>query len=149
MFIAAQMYRQLWPILHHWFEQRFVCIASSIVVNFLSRICQVSARLFNKVFLISCCLLKRFPFDSDSLAGYSIAVILEYIIFGYSYFVCATIFALGIGLFWFGISLIKEIRCILHSINGKIRVNKNQSKELKVLFSELIYILHSRRCETI
>lgn len=68
-----------------------------------------------------------------------IAVILEYITFGYEYFIIACTLALGIEGYWIIISATKEIQSILSSINDKSKENGNQTNdELKVLYSEYI-----------
>lgn len=82
------------------------------------------------------CSEKRFPFDSNNPIGYLIAVILEYIIFGYTYIIAACTVALGIGLCLIANAVIKEIQDFLHSINRKAR--RNQSNELKAMFLELM-----------
>ena len=67
------------------------------------------------------------------------AVILEYTITGYGYFIIASTFSLGIGICWLPISSTKEIQHILHLIKKKItRPNANQSNEMKILFAEFI-----------
>lgn len=65
---------------------------------------------------------------------------LEYIILAYEYFIIACTLALGIGAFWFGISVTKEIQRILHSLNEKAQTNgnRNQSIRLKRLLSKFI-----------
>lgn len=82
--------------------------------------------------------LKRFPFNSDHPIGYLGAIILEYILCGYEYFVVACTLALGIGSYWLEVSATKIIQRILHTINNKARANKNQLNELKILFKEYI-----------
>lgn len=82
---------------------------------------------------------KRFPFDWTNPIGYLIVIIIEYVICGYEFFIVAFTLALGIGVFWFGIAVIKELKRIIHSMNNKTKANKSQLNELKVLFSEYIH----------
>lgn len=81
---------------------------------------------------------KRFPFDSNNAIGYLIAVILEYVFASYEYFVIACTLALGIGAFWVAMSLTKEIKRIVHSINHKTKAKMSQSHELMHLFLEFV-----------
>lgn len=82
----------------------------------------------------------RFPFDTNnSPIGYLIAIISEYVIFGYEYCVIACSLAVGMGAFWFGISVTKEIQHTLNSINHKAHANKMRSKQLKILFLEFMH----------
>lgn len=83
--------------------------------------------------------LKRFPFDSNNPIGYLMAVILEYIIFGYEYFVVAVLASFGIGSYYIAISIIKEHQRILNRINDEAHANGNQLKELKKLIAEFIH----------
>lgn len=82
--------------------------------------------------------LKRFPFDTHNPIGYLIAFVVEYIVLAYEFFIVACTLALGIGTFWFGISITKTIQCILHAIGNQSQANK-QSNQLKVLFSEYVH----------
>lgn len=83
-------------------------------------------------------LLERFPFDPKNLTGYSIAVIIEYIILFYEYFIDTCTVSLGIGAFYFAISATDEVQYILHSINDRAKASENQSSELKILLAEFI-----------
>lgn len=83
--------------------------------------------------------LARFPFDSNNPIGYFVAVTVQYIICGYEFFLIACSLALFIGLNWFIVAVIKEIRRILHEINKKAQANANQPSKLMELFSEFIY----------
>lgn len=84
--------------------------------------------------------LERLPFDPNNPIGYLAAIILEYTILDYELYWIACTCALGVGAFLLAISLLKEIQCILHSINNSAKVKKHQSNELKVLFSEFIQV---------
>lgn len=46
--------------------------------------------------------------------------------------------AVAIGLYWFAISMVNDIQCILHAIHDKTQSNDNQSIELTALISEVI-----------
>lgn len=68
-----------------------------------------------------------------------IAIILEYIFFGYEYLIVASTVALGIGAFWFAVSITKEFQGVLQrSINDNVQVDAVQKSELKVFISEFI-----------
>lgn len=83
--------------------------------------------------------LERFPFEPNNPIGYSIAVAVEYIILVYSYYVIAGTLSAGIGCYWFAISLSKEFQRFLQgAINKKTKSKRNQSNELKALFSEFV-----------
>lgn len=56
----------------------------------------------------------------------------------YVYFVTSCCLSVGVGAYWFTVSVIKEIRQISHSINKKAHTNKNQLNEFKILFTEHI-----------
>lgn len=128
------MLRTLSPI---WGRIRFNCQFHCGKFHF-KKIRNVSVKLLKKVSFFL--LLTRFPFDTNKPMGYLIAVIFEYIVFGYEYFLDACTLALGIGAYWFVIALIKEIQHILQSINEKAQANLNQSEVLMVLFTEFIDI---------
>lgn len=81
---------------------------------------------------------KRFPFDPYNPIGYMIAIILEYIMLGFNLFLISCTLSLGIGFYCFSISLTKEIQCMLHTINDKAQAKKNQSNDLRALFSDYI-----------
>lgn len=85
--------------------------------------------------LFSC---HRFPFDAYNPIGYFVAIVLEYIMFGYSYFASASFLGLAFGLFWISVPMTKEIRCILHKMNDTVQENKNHGIELKILSAEYI-----------
>lgn len=70
--------------------------------------------------------------------GYSIAIILEYIILAYEYLLDACTLALGCGAFLFAISISKEIKRILRSISQQTQTKENQLRELKTFFAEYI-----------
>lgn len=82
--------------------------------------------------------LKRFPFNPNNPAGYSIAVTIQYIILFYEYFIDTCTVSLGIGAFYFAISATDDIQYILHSINDKAEASESQSSELKILLAEFI-----------
>lgn len=67
------------------------------------------------------------------------AFVVEYIIFSYAYFVIACTLSLRIGAYWLSMSVTKEIRRILRSINRMAQIEKRQSKGLKLSLSEFIY----------
>lgn len=80
----------------------------------------------------------RFPFDSNTPIGYLITFVLEYITLGYTYFIVECSLALLIGSYWFAIAIIKEMRRILHSINGMAQAKEVRSHELMASFLEFI-----------
>ena len=75
----------------------------------------------------------RFPFNSKNHIGYFIACSLQYIIIGYELYVIACIFSLAIGGYMIGISGTKEIKNVLHSINGITKT----SGDKKYLFQQI------------
>lgn len=77
--------------------------------------------------------VKRFPFDWHNPIGYSAAYIFEYIGFGYEYVIIACMLAFGIASFLLAMSVTKEIRRILLSIN-----DKTQKNELRTAFLDFI-----------
>lgn len=81
---------------------------------------------------------KRFPFDPYNPIGYLVAIFLEYIMLGFNLFIVSCTLALGIGAFWFAISLTKETQCMLHAIDAEAKSRKARSKDLKTLFSKYI-----------
>lgn len=87
---------------------------------------------------LSFLLHKRFPFDSNNLVGYLIAVILEYIMYGCDCFIIACTLALGVGAFWFAVSACKEIQHVLQSFNDVAHAKQHQLIELRILFVEFI-----------
>lgn len=68
-----------------------------------------------------------------------VVVLLEYITFGYEYFVVAGLASFAIGGYRIAISVIKEHHRILHQINDEVQTNGNQSNELKKLVTEFIH----------
>lgn len=92
---------------------------------------------FNENFCFSL-VLKRFPFDSNAPIGYLLAIIFEYGTAAGAYYMISCTLALGIGAFWFIISVIKDIQHILHLINKEAHAKKQQPKEMKMLFLEYI-----------
>lgn len=63
-----------------------------------------------------------------------IAVILEYILYGYQTYVNACTISLGIGIFWFILSSTKSIKHILHRINDrKLPTTENELSRSKLL----------------
>lgn len=81
--------------------------------------------------------LNRFPFDTTNPIGYLVAFSIEYIILGYEFFIAACTLGLAIGAFWFAISATKEFQRFSPILNEKAQTN--QSNELKMIFTELIY----------
>lgn len=67
------------------------------------------------------------------------AIVFEYVGGAGAYYMISCTLGLGIGAFWFVISVIKEIQRILHSINVTAQATKKQSNKMKVLFEEFIY----------
>lgn len=67
------------------------------------------------------------------------AIIFEYIIIGYEFFVVECNVALSVGVAWLIISTTKELKRCLHKINGKTRANAIKPNELKLLFTEFIH----------
>lgn len=111
----------------------------SNVVNF----CQENIECFLEILdkFTKCLVIfafQRFPFDSKDPVGYLIAVILEYIMYGYDCFIIACTLALGVGAFWFAACACKEIQHILNLINAKAHAKKHRNDELKVFFEEFI-----------
>lgn len=70
--------------------------------------------------------------------GYLIAIIFEYIIFGYEYCLIASTVAFGIGAYLLGIAATKEFQDFLHLINDNAQSNANQSHGLMLLFAEYV-----------
>lgn len=66
------------------------------------------------------------------------AVIIEYIILGYQWFLNSCTLGLGIGAFWFAVTATKDIRRILRSISVETKINGKRSNKLKVFFAEFI-----------
>lgn len=66
----------------------------------------------------------RFPFNSTSPIGYSVAIILLCLMTGYVNYGCANLFAIPMAAFIFAVSVIKDIKNILNSIN-EIAENSN------------------------
>lgn len=136
---ATKSHWQLWPLLFWWFEwfgKWSISNASSIVVKFNENDDYFPWITIKYISFAA----KRFPFDTDSSPiGYLIGVISEYVIFGYEYCVIACSLALGMGIFWFAISVTKEIQHTLHSINRKTRANKLRPNQMKILFMEFIH----------
>lgn len=86
------------------------------------------------------CSQNRFPFDSKNPIGFLFAIILEYIVYGYYFFVISCNVAVGVGAFWLAISASVEIQRILYLINDKSQVKQHHySNELKTLCSECIH----------
>lgn len=83
--------------------------------------------------------LKRFPIDTKTPVGYSVAVFAEYIIVGYEYLVIACTLALGSGAFWYAVSATKEFKRILYSVSDQAREKENRTNEMKMLIAEFIY----------
>lgn len=101
---------------------------------------RVPKRIDEMFFFIYVDISKRFPFDWSNPIGYLIAIILEYIIWTYEYFIVACTLSLAIGGYWFAISATKEIQHTLHLINDAAQANDVcQSNELKLLIAEFIY----------
>lgn len=96
--------------------------------------------LIKSVLFVSFRLLhfKRFPFDCSNPIGYLVAVILEYVAFGYNYVVIASTLSFGIGLYRLAISSTKDFQDFLRIINDNAHTNQNQSNELEVLFAEYV-----------
>lgn len=67
------------------------------------------------------------------------ASIIAYIVIGYDFLVNASTLGLGMGAFWFAVSVTKEIRRRLHLVSCKTQVNEIQGNELKILLAESIY----------
>lgn len=129
---AANDYCQLCHLLcHPWFEECFTSIAISNVVNSYFQITKVKLDW-------NLCLLQRFPFDVSNPIGYSMAVIHEYIICGYEFYVITCVLPLALAVFWYTISITKELHRILKSIDASAQDKVTHSSELKTLFSEFI-----------
>lgn len=80
----------------------------------------------------------RFPFDTDNPIGYLSAVILEYAMSAYEFFLVACTLALGIGEYCFAISASAQMQRFLSKMNDLARVNENQSNEIKLTFTQFI-----------
>lgn len=72
--------------------------------------------------------------------GYATAILIEYILFGYECVIVACTLSLGIGAYNFAISIAKEIKRILRSINNVAHADDNRLNEMEILFSEYIYV---------
>lgn len=68
----------------------------------------------------------RFPFDTKSPVGYVIAIILQYIYARYSCIFAGCILSFAIGAFLFALTMIKDIKCCLESVNGSIKIKDYQ-----------------------
>lgn len=67
-----------------------------------------------------------------------VAVILEYVAFGYDYVVIASTLAIGIGAYRLTISSTKDFQDFLLIINDNAHTKENQSNKLKTLFAEYV-----------
>lgn len=114
-------------------------------------------RRINEMLLFMFTDIQRFPFDSNNPIGYLVAVLVEYIIYGYEYLILSCTLGLAIGGFWLSIQTTKEIQRLLRLINDKAQTNKIQSNEFKALFAEYVHgsgtvkqlsITHSFSCTT-
>ena len=101
------------------------CHSGKLIVAFIA--CLVAYEHFH---------LLRFPFDTKNPIGYLIAVILEYIIFVYAYFIIACTLSLAMGAFWFAISGTEEFQRFSTIINAKAQANLNQIMKIKTSFTE-------------
>lgn len=145
---ATEMFGQFWRLLHHRFGTRFIWFAISNMVNWKPTVdiflviktkpCETCPKLL-KLFNFFAYSSNRFPFDWTNPIGYSIAIFLEYIIWGYENFVVTSTLALGIGAYLFAIFATKEIQRGLHLINDKAHQNGHQSNELKILITDFIF----------
>lgn len=131
------MYCQLCHLPHHRFGRRFISIAHPIVVSFYHANAENSRQTIKMTLFFLLC--GRFPFDTNNPIGYLTAVILEYVLIGYQYFVAACTLSLGIGAYWIAISTTEEIRRILGSIKRDAEPNENSPNELKQMFAEYIH----------
>lgn len=129
----------LYSLLLYRFGKWFIWVAISNVVNSVMKILNPRPNIFEKLTWTAFLLVKRFPFDWHNPIGYLIAVTVEYVIFGYECFIIACVLSFGIGAIWLIISVTKEIRHTLHSINDVGQENKIKSNELKRLFSEYFH----------
>lgn len=131
------MYCQLCHLPHHRFGRRFISIAHPIVVSFYHANAENSRQTIKMTLFFLLC--ERFPFDTNNPIGYLTAVILEYVLIGYQYFVAACTLSLGIGAYWIAIPTTEEIRGILGSIKRDAEPNENSPNELKQMFAEYIH----------
>lgn len=66
------------------------------------------------------------PFNLKNLAGYTVAIPLQCIVVTYGIFCLMTVVMVGLAMYSFEISLSKDIKTILHSIDecSKTRINR-------------------------
>lgn len=78
------------------------------------------------------------PFDWRNPIGYLVAVIIQFIIVAYEFFVIACTLSLAIGAFWFAISATKEIKRIVNSIDE----NTEHKGGEEIMFKEFSTFIH-------
>lgn len=81
--------------------------------------------------------IRRFPFNSKSPTGYSLAVIIEYLITTCMCYFVGSLFILGISSYLMVIPVMKDIKVSLCSINDIAKSHKDQLATIKQ-FSDFI-----------
>lgn len=81
----------------------------------------------------------RLPFNWKSPIGYLMAVIIQFGIVAYEFFVIACTLSLAISAFWFATSATKEIERIVHSIDDE---NVKHKRSDEILFKEFSAFIH-------
>lgn len=133
------MHSQLWRLLFHECGKWCIWVTSTNVVNFVDNpFDQSKKNVVVKKSPVSLA-FERFPFNSNTLIGYSIAALLQYLMVVYEYVIFACTLSLGIGAFCWVISATTEIRRILHKIRNEAKANNCQPNEMKLFLSEFIY----------
>ena len=73
----------------------------------------------------------RFPFNTKSPIGYCIAIVLQYALIAYNFFLLASMVSLGVGAYLFTISMAEYIKDILNSINERaMQEDEDQMKDI-------------------
>lgn len=65
------------------------------------------------------CICNRFPFDTKNPIGYCVAIVLQYALIAYNFFLLASMVSLGVGAYLFTISMAEYIKDILNAINER------------------------------
>lgn len=80
----------------------------------------------------------RFPFDTKNPIGYLIAVTFEYMQITYEFFLLANLLSLAIGSFSYAMSINKDIKCVLFSMNAYATNKENQFQTTLIKFAEFV-----------
>lgn len=96
-------------------------------------ICVIFIRLIDNLLNIVSNLFFNIPFDWKNPIGYLIAVILQLIVTLYSMCYMGSFLSLAFGTFLFTISIAKDLKSILISINKRVNKKPKNSQLLKLL----------------